>query len=92
MKHPVEICCFTDRILTSVNIPEEKFPRNSNWYADDVMQHRKYRGIILYDKLYRSVCMSFFKIVYSASGIKWNAVSSSKTSIYPTNLKLIMQI
>jgi len=44
MKHPVRICCFTDQLLTSVNIPEEKFPRNSSWYADDVMQHRKYRG------------------------------------------------
>ena len=44
MKHPVNMCFFTDRVLACINIPAEKFPRNSNWYADDLIQHRKYRG------------------------------------------------
>ncbi|XP_066927491.1 F-box/WD repeat-containing protein 8-like [Clytia hemisphaerica] len=46
MKHPVKFCHFTDYLLTTINIPIEKFPRNSNWYADDLIQHRKYRGSI----------------------------------------------
>lgn len=44
MKHPVYMCRFNSKLLTSVNIPLDKLPKNSNWYADDLVQHRKFRG------------------------------------------------
>ena len=44
MKHPVRICHFNESLLTYINIPEDTSPQNSCWNADDLIQHRKYRG------------------------------------------------
>lgn len=46
LKHPVHLCRFNENFLTIVNIPTDKLPQNSNWFADDLIQHRRYRGSI----------------------------------------------
>ena len=45
-RHPVRICKFTDTRLITANIPSEKNLRQNVWWADDLILHRRHRGII----------------------------------------------
>ena len=49
-RHPVRICQLSGSCLVTVSLPSDKNPRATLWYADDLIQHRRYRGNIrIYD-------------------------------------------
>ena len=45
-RHPVRICKLSGPCLVCVSIPTDKNPRETLWYADDLIQHRRHRGNI----------------------------------------------
>ena len=45
-RHPVRFCRFTDTRLITANVPCEKNPRQNVWWSDDLILHRRHRGVI----------------------------------------------
>lgn len=45
-RHPVRLCKFQDSRMITANIPLDKTPRDNLWYADDLILHRRHRGVI----------------------------------------------
>lgn len=45
-RHPVRFCKFTDTMLITANVPDEKDVRQNVWWADDLILHRRHRGVI----------------------------------------------
>ena len=45
-RHPVRFCKFEGSRMITANIPLDKTPRENLWYADDLILHRRYRGVI----------------------------------------------
>ncbi len=45
-RHPVRICKLRGPCLVTVSTPLDKNPRETLWYADDLIQHRRHRGNI----------------------------------------------
>jgi len=50
MRHPVRICQLLGPCLVCVSIPIDRNPKETLWYMDDLIQHRRHRGAIrIYD-------------------------------------------
>ena len=79
-RHPVKLCKFEGPRMFTANIPLDKTARENLWYADDLILHRRHRGIIrLYD----------FSAKNSTEGIPEICSSSyDDTTGYNYNIKL----
>ena len=50
MRHPVRVCQLVGPCLVCVSLPIDRNPKETLWYMDDLIQHRRYRGAIrIYD-------------------------------------------
>ena len=45
-RHPVRLCKFQGSRMITANIPVDKALRANLWYADDLILHRRHRGVI----------------------------------------------
>ena len=45
-RHPVRLCKFQGSRMITANIPLDKTPRENLWYSDDLIIHRRHRGVI----------------------------------------------
>lgn len=45
-RHPVRLCNFQGSRMITANIPLNKSVREDLWYADDLILHRRHRGVI----------------------------------------------
>ena len=45
-RHPIDLCHFGGSRLLTANVPVEKNPQQGMWYTDDLVLHRRHRGLI----------------------------------------------